>query len=225
MQQILNGDVLHMIPIPNGVVAAVLNEVTGNGKMAVEYRLISLENGEVQRVSSSIYSLSKFGPGHKNIELQLDDHLNCRCCTVADGGQFIIEFGGICKLLDAEGYSKWKGPVAFNGESPCDAAFDGKFLWLCYPEQNTVVRYRPDGMVQNLRIGGKSATNSFRGPCGLYFNGGLLFVCNNNANSVWQINTCTFGSSELYEFGEPVFQYAKVLEKEVVRLESGLYIL
>ena len=111
MQQILNGDVLHMIPIPNGVVAAVLNEVTGNGKMAVEYRLISLENGEVQRVSSSIYSLSKFGPGHKNIELQLDDHLNCRCCTVADGGQFIIEFGGICKLLDAEGYSKWKGRV------------------------------------------------------------------------------------------------------------------
>lgn len=225
MQQILNGEVLHIIPIPNGIVAALLSEVTAGGKMAVEYRLLSLENGEVQRVSNSIYSLSKFGPGHKNVELQLDDHLNCRSCTMQDGGQFIVEFGGICKLLDAEGYTKWKGPVTFEGEAPCDVAFDGKYLWLCYPKNNTVVRYRPEDMQQNLRIGGKQADNSFRSPCGLYFENGFLYVCNNAANSIWQINTATFASTEIYEFAEPVFQYARVLEKEIVRLESGVYVI
>ena len=225
MKQILNGDVLHIIPVPTGVVAAVLNEVTNEGKMAVEYRLISLETGEAQRVSSSIYALSKFGAGHKNVELQLDNHLNCRSCMLENGEQFIIEFGGGCKLLDAEGYSKWKGDVIYDGEKPCDVAFDGAFLWLCYPEHNTVVRYNPAGMVQNLRIGNMEAVNSFRKPCGLFFADGQLYVCNNEANSIWQIDTSSFASAEIYEFGEPVFQYVKVMEQEVVRLETGVYVI
>ena len=71
MKCIFEGKVLHMMPIPSGIVAAVMSDVTEEGKMVVEYRMISLETGQVQRITNSVYLLAKFGASHKSSETQV----------------------------------------------------------------------------------------------------------------------------------------------------------
>ena len=65
MTCIFEGKALHMLPIPSGIVAAVLAEITDEGKMAVEYRMLSMEKGQSQRITNSVYLLAKFGTFYK----------------------------------------------------------------------------------------------------------------------------------------------------------------
>lgn len=222
MKQLLEGNILHMVAIPNGIVAAVLENVDEDGKCTVEYRMVSLDSGNKQRVTNSIYNLSKFGATHKSIELQLENHLDCRACAMKNGETFIVEFGGICKYLDSDGYTKWKGDIVFDGEKPADVAFDGKFLWMCFSKHNTIVRYNPADMRQNLRIG-NGATDDFASPCGFFFENGFLYVCTGDNKSVWRIDTDTYESAAMFEFVEPIYQYQHVLNYDIFCLKSGIY--
>ena len=99
MKCIYEGQVLHMMPIPSGIVAAVLSEITDEGKMAVEYRMISLETSQVQRITNSVYLLAKFGASHKSAEMQVANHLTCRTAILNNGELFTVEEDGAAKVL------------------------------------------------------------------------------------------------------------------------------
>ena len=222
MKCIFEGKVLQMLPIPSGIIAAVLTEVTEDGKMVVEYRMITLETGQVQRITNSVYLLAKFGASHKSAELQVANHLTCRTCMLPEGEVFAVEEDFNAKVLDADGYAKWVGVVKYKGEAPADAVYDGKNIWVSFTENNALIRLNPASMREELRIGGKGE-NGFNSPVGVFAENEELFVSNCNSHQIWKIHTKTYESSEYMTFEEPVFAYCKCRGREVVLLESGIY--
>ena len=177
MKCIYEGKVLHMMPIPSGIVAAVLSDITEEGKMVVEYRMISLETGQIQRITNSVYLLAKFGASHKSAEMQVANHLTCRTCVLPDGELFTVEEDFSAKVLDVDGFAKWVGVVKYKGEAPADAVFDGKNIWVSFTENNTLIRLDPASMREELRIGGKGETG-FNSPVGVFAENEELFVSN-----------------------------------------------
>ena len=222
MKCIFEGKVLQMLPIPSGIIAAVLTEVTEDGKIVVEYRMITLETGQVQRITNSVYLLAKFGASHKSAELQVANHLTCRTCMLPEGEVFAVEEDFNAKVLDADGYAKWVGVVKYKGEAPADAVYDGKNIWVSFTENNALIRLDPASMREELRIGGKGE-NGFNSPVGVFAENEELFVSNCNSHQIWKIHTKTYESSEYMTFEEPVFAYCKCRGREVVLLESGIY--
>lgn len=222
MKCIYEGKVLHMMPIPSGIVAAVLTDITEDGKMAVEYRMISLETGQVQRITNSVYLLAKFGASHKSAEMQVTNHLTCRTCMLPEGELFAVEEDFSAKVLDADGFAKWVGVVKYKGEAPADAVFDGKSIWVSFTENNALIRLDPASMREELRIGGKGETG-FNSPVGVFAENEELIICNCNSHQIWKIHTKTYEASEYMTFEEPVYAYLKCHGREVVLLESGIY--
>lgn len=223
MKCIYEGQVLHMMPIPSGIVAAVLSEITDEGKMAVEYRMISLETSQVQRITNSVYLLAKFGASHKSAEMQVANHLTCRTAILNNGELFTVEEEGAAKVLDSDGFAKWVGVVKYKGESPSDAVFDGEHIWVSFCDNNALLRLDPASMREELRVGGKSGENSFSGPAGLFALDEDLYVSNCKSCRVWKINAKTYAAEEYLEFDEPVYGYVKCHGREVVLLQSGIY--
>lgn len=223
MRNFIEGKVLHMLPVPNGVVAAVLSEITEDEKMAVEYRLLSLETNQIQRVSNHVYLLVKFGPSHKAADLQVANHLTCRSCLLPGGEVFTVSEDCSAKLLDADGYAKWVGVVKYKGEAPADVLYDGKNIWAAFPDSNTLLRLDIGSMREELRIGGRGGETGFAGPVGLFSEGEDLYVCNRDSCQIWKINTRTYAAEEYASFEEPVYAYARRHNREIVHLESGIY--
>ena len=223
MKCIYEGKVLHMMPIPGGIVAAVLTDITEDGKMAVEYRMISLETGQVQRITNSVYLLAKFGASHKSAELQVTNHLTCRTCPLPDGELFTVEEDFSAKVLDSDGFARWVGVVKYKGEAPADAVFDGKHIWVSFTENNALIRLDPASMREELRIGGKKGETGFCSPVGIFAEGEELFVSNSNSHQIWKIHTRTYEAGEYMTFDEPVYDYCKCHGREIVLLESGIY--
>lgn len=224
MKCIFKGKVLQILPIPSGVVAAILTEITEERKMAVEYRIISLETGQIQRITNSVYLLAKFGASHKSAEMQVTNHLTCRTCALPEGELFTVEEDFSAKVLDADGFAKWVGVVKYKGEAPADAVFDGKNIWVSFTENNALIRLDPASMREELRIGGKKGEeNGFNSPVGIYAENEELFVSNRNSHQIWRINTKTYEASEYMTFSEPVYTYSKCHGREIVLLESGIY--
>lgn len=222
MKCIYEGKVLHMMPIPSGIVAAVLSDVTEDGKMVVEYRMISLETAQVQRITNSVYLLAKFGASHKSAEMQVANHLTCRTCILPEGEIFAVEDDFNAKLLDADGFAKWVGVVKYKGEAPADAVFDGKNIWVSFTENNAIIRLDPASMREELRIGGKGETG-FNSPVGVFAENDELYVSNCKSHQIWKIHTKTYEASEYMTFEEPVYAYCKCRGREIVLLESGIY--
>ena len=222
MKCIYEGKVLHMMPIPSGIVAAVLSDVTDEGKIVVEYRMISLETGQVQRITNSVYLLAKFGSSHKSAELQVANHLTCRTCMLPDGELFTVEDDFSAKVLDSDGFAKWVGVVKYKGEAPADAVFDGKNIWVSFTENNALIRLDPSSMREELRIGGKGETG-FNSPTGVFAENEELFDSNCKSHQIWRIHTKTYEAAEYMTFEEPVYGYCKCHGREIVLLESGIY--
>ena len=222
MKGIYEGKVLHMMPSPSGIVAAVLSDVTDEGKIVVEYRMISLETGQVQRITNSVYLLAKFGSSHKSAELQVANHLTCRTCMLPDGELFTVEDDFSAKVLDSDGFAKWVGVVKYKGEAPADAVFDGKNIWVSFTENNALIRLDPSSMREELRIGGKGETG-FNSPTGVFAENEELFVSNCKSHQIWRIHTKTYEAAEYMTFEEPVYAYCKCRGREIVLLESGIY--
>lgn len=223
MRLLLNEKILNIASVPGGIVAAVLSEVTDDGKMVVEYRLVSVDSNEVQRVSSNVYLLAKFGAGHKAAQMQVKNHLTCISC-ILKSEMLIIEDDTSAKLINEDGIASWVGIIKYKDEPACDAVFDGKNIWVSFQKNNALIRLDGESMREQLRIGGKSGDSRFSGPCGLFFENGELYVTNSGSNQIWKINTDTYSAEQYMEFNEPVYDYVKINSSEIVLLESGLYL-
>ncbi len=223
MRSFYEGKVLQMLSVPNGVIVAILEDITEDGKMVVEYRMLSLDTNELQRVSSNVYLLVKFGPSHRLADMQVENHLTCRSCILPNGEVLMVEEDCSAKLLDSSGYAKWLGTVKYKGEAPSDLIFDGSNIWASFVESNTLLRLDRGTMREELRIGDSKGESGFCGPTGLFAEGDNLYVCNKDSCQIWKINTKTYAAEEYASFDEPVLNYVRCNNREVVQLESGLY--
>lgn len=223
MKQLLEGKVLQMLPVSGGIVAAVLTDITEDDKLVVEYRMISKDTNEVQRVSKNVFLLVKFGPNHKMAEMQVKNHLTCRAAALEQGKVFIVEEDGSAKLLSEYGTVEWVGTVKYKDEVPSTIVFDGKNIWAAFTENNTVVRFGGTSFREELRIVGKEERNDFKGPMGVFALDENIYISNKTEKAVWKINTKTFESEEYLKLEEPVYGYMRLEQRDIVWLEQGIF--
>ena len=75
-----------------------------------------------------------------------------------------------------------------------------------------------------MRIGSKDST-SFNNPVSISKYGNELFICNKGSNKVRTINLNDYSVNDFRIFDEPVYKYLRSCGKEIVLLESGVYVL
>lgn len=224
MKQLLEGKILQMLPVPSGVVVALATEVTEEEKIVVEYRMISADTGEIQRVSKNVFLLVKFGPNHKLAELQVKNHLTAKTAILSDNKTLVVEEDGAAKLLGDDGVAEWVGSIKFKNEAPSAIAFDGKSAWAAYFENNTLVRINPGTLREELRIGGKDKNNNnFKGPTNIFVSGEYIFVSNIISKQIWKINTKTFSAEEYLSTEVPIYGFVHFDHKDIVWLSDGIY--
>ena len=78
---------------------------------------------------------------------------------------------------------------------------------------------------EELRIGGSEEGAAFSYPLGLWIEGEDMLVCNAGSNSITEVNLTSFSAYDYAGFEEPVRQYLRVGETEIVMLDSGVYTL
>lgn len=223
MKQLLEGKVLQMLPVPGGVVAAVLTDVTENEKFVVEYRLINDDINRVQRVSKNVFLLVKFGPGHRAADMQVSNHLTCCSSVLNNGKTFIVEDDGSAKLLSEEGVQEWVGSVKYKGEAPAFTIFDGKNIWASFTRNNTLICLNSDTMREEFRIGGREGDERFEGPSGLFAEENFLYVANKKSHNVWKISTIDFSAEEYLETDSPVYGFVHLENRDIVWLDDGIF--
>lgn len=225
MKKLFEGEILHILPLPKGIIFAYLKETTEDNKMLVAYQMISFEAGTATRVANKIYQLSKFGSNHQSFEMQVKNHLTCRTVNLENSKIFVVEDDGSAKILDSDATAVWVGTLRYKGEAPADIALHGHTLWASFSRSNALVRFNLRTMREELRIGGGKDESSFSSPAGLWVEGDKMMVCNQGSHKLWQVDLKTYAVYEYQEFLEPVTQYVKVGGAELVVLHSGIYVL
>lgn len=223
MKQLLEGKILQMLPVPSGVVVALATEVTEEEKLVVEYRMISVETNEIQRVSKNVFLLVKFGPNHKMAELQVKNHLTAKTAIFSNNKTLVVEDDGLSKLLSDDGVAEWVGSIKFKNEVPSAVAFDGKSIWTAYFENNSLVRLNSSSLREELRIGSKEENNNFAGPTDIFVGNGNIYVSNVISKQIWRINTETFAAEEYLSAEVPIYGFVHFEHKDIVWLSDGIY--
>ncbi len=223
MKQLLEGKILQMLPVPGGVVVAVVTSVTEEERFVVEYRMISADTNEVQRVSKNVFMLVKFGPNHKMAELQVKNHITSNTAMLSNGKVLVIEEDGSANLLGADGISEWVGEIKFKNEVPSSVVSDGKNLWASYLGSNTLVRLDEQSLREELRICGKGKHNNFEGPVYMFAKDGDIYVSNIVSKQIWKINTKTFEAQEYLNTEITIYGLVHFDHKDIVWLSNGIY--
>ena len=118
----------------------------------------------------------------------------------------------------------WTGTLKYKDFGPCDAVCIGRSVWVSFPEGDTILRYNARTMREELRIGSKR-DNAFSRPCGLYVENNRLVVCNSASKFIEVVDTESYTVERYSSFEEPLHQYIKPNGQEIVRLDSGVYLL
>ena len=91
-------------------------------------------------------------------------------------------------------------------------------------QNNCIVRYSPSTEKIVLRIGGDAST-AFLNPVSLSVYDNVLYVCNYQSCKIRTVNLKDYTVSDYKTFDEPVYRYIKTNDRELVELESGVYML
>ncbi len=195
-------------------------------RIVVSYKSVQLDNGTVVQRTRSDYNYIKFGEVDPTDGMLPSEAITCSSAKLDNGSLFVVTKNGNAKILDSNGDLEWQGTIKYKECGPASIAHNGHTLWASFPERNALIRFNLHTMREELRIGG-SNDSSFSGPKGLWINEAenLLVVCNSKANNILEVNMKTYTVHERAAFDEPVHKYLRIGKKELVVLDSGLYLL
>jgi hypothetical protein len=75
-----------------------------------------------------------------------------------------------------------------------------------------------------MRLGSAEST-SFQNPVSISKYDDILYVCNKDSRKVRTINLRDYSVNDYRIFDEPVYKYLRSCGKEIVVLQSGVYVL
>lgn len=212
-----------MLPLPGGFIIAIKQEEFDD-HLLVSYKMATLETDALNSVTRNVYQLAKFGNNFKQFEKLLKDYLNCKTIQLTGGQLFAIYPDGHAILYSPSTEVLWEGILSYKDQGPSDVVRHGDCLWASFPESNALIRYNLQTLREELRIGG-GENSAFSYPTGLWVSGDKLLCCNTNSNRILEVDLNTFAVFDYAEFDEPVRQYIRVSDTEIVLLESGVYTL
>ncbi len=224
MQQIFDESALQIVGTPDGVVIVVEDEKLDDERALVSYRYYSFSSSELMRTLKEIYLRGKFGESYADYLPFFKDIHNYSIADLPDNRRLFVYPTGDACIYDENMSKVWSGTLKYKDFGPCDAVCIDRSVWISFPDGDTILRYNARTMREELRIGSKK-DNAFSRPCGLAAEGRQLIVCNSESKCIEVVNTDSYTVDSYYNFEEPVRQYIRIGSYEIVRLDSGVYIL
>jgi hypothetical protein len=222
MRKICSDKVYSVHPLPNGFVYSYLVEQMEN-ELKVGYKMVSFDTDKISNVTKNIYMLAKFGAEYKTFISKIKNYLTCFSIPTEEGKTFVIEQDGTATLYGALGEELWQEKMLYQSATPGGVAVNGNTLWVSYPNQGVLVRHNLKTLRQELRIGGENSP--FSKAKGLFPAGSKLFICSQESNAIWKLDTSTYQTELYYQFDEPIYDYKFINRYEIAVLKSGIYLL
>lgn len=153
-----------------------------------------------------------------------DDSVSPTLVKLEDGSIIVTEFkDSYIHRFDKNGKLMWIDSVGENGNI-YSLAYQNNYLWCVYPNSNELKKFSLDSFREEHQSG--SLTNGiFNYPEFAIVYGEMLYVCDMGNCRICDIDLDSYEVSEYLKFNEPTWEYFRIYGKEVVRLESGIYIL
>ena len=223
MKKIMDIDIADIVAFSKGIVVA-RKDTLKSGKTKISFFTYDVKLERPTASTRGAYLLNKFGENYEAIADQLSDFIYCDACQMGNKHTAIAYASGEIGLFDDKGKLYWTGDLQYKGYPVSGVVSDGKYLWCVVPENNCIIRYSPTTEKIVLRIGGDSST-AFLNPVSLSLYDNKLYVCNYESCKIRTVNLKDFTVADYKIFDEPVYRYIKANDREVVELESGVYIL
>lgn len=225
MKKLFGGKIFDILETEDGFLVVYQKGVTED-KVIVAYKAISIENGSVSPKTRFDYETLKYGEFHGEVNIEIGNFITCNCVKLENDRVFVVSPEGDAKIYDDVGNTEWEGTIRYKESGPSAVASVGHTLWASFAEKNALIRFNLRTMREELRIGG-SHDSSFSSPSGLWIDPEMdkLMVCNRDAMNLLEVNLKTYTVVERAKFDEPINFYIKVGAKELVVLDSGLYLI
>lgn len=223
MKKIADFQIVDMIPFSSGVIFSK-KEPVGDDKCRISFLGLDIKKFRNAPVTRSVYLLNKFGNGYKRIVEEIGDYLNCDADAYNGNATVLVYPTGETGIFDFDGKTVWTGDLLYHGHPVQDVVSDGNQIWCTVPEQNAIISYSVAHKKFNMRIGGENST-AFSLPTAITKYGDELFVCNAGSYKIRTVNLQDFSVHDFRTFDEPVRRYLRSCGKEIVQLDSGIYML
>lgn len=222
MQKIVDS-VYDIIAFSNGIIYTK-KSVLENGAVKVNFYGYDIKRMQDTPVTKSVYLLNKYGAEYNKIAEQLGDYVSCDADIMPSKHTVVVYDSGESGMFSPTGDMVWSSDLNYQGCEINGVAADGRQFWSVVPDKNCVVSYSISHKKFSMRIGSPEST-SFQHPVSITKYDNELFVCNTESRKVRTINLNDFSVNDFRIFDEPVYKYLRSCGKEIVVLESGVYVL
>ena len=197
-------------------------ETEQTDKMTVGYKIYRFDDQAIYPVTRSVYLLAKFGINFDNYQRDFKKYLLCKIISLDPKHQLVIDPNGEARIVNSSDELSWIGNLCFNGEPPCCVHHDSGVLWATYSKNGAVIKYDAASMHDELRIGG-GKLKSFENPEGIWADKRSVLICSDG--KILRIDLDSFETTVYRTFDEPVRNYFRIYDEEIVQLDSGFYAL
>lgn len=223
MKKLMDIDIVDIVPFNKGIIVARKDTLpSGNTKISFFTYDVKLERPTAS--TRGAYLLNKFGENYEKIAEQLSDFIYCDAAILPNKHIAVSYASGELGIFNDKGDLYWTGDLQYRDCSVSGIAPEGKYIWCVVPDNNCIIRYSPSTEKIVLRIGGDSST-AFLNPVSITTYDGKLYVCNYKSRKIRTVDLKNYTVADYKTFEEPVYRYIKTNDRELVELESGVYML
>lgn len=221
MEKVFDQGVVNMLPLTKGIVVSFCDEKTGviNG-----YKVVAFEDGRVSNITQEVFLAQKFGSNYESIIKKCDNPVTCFAANLSNGELIVLSKNGDAILFDTDARIKWQGNLCFKKAKPTGLTVVGRKIWVAYSDANAIIRYNAVTMKSELRIGGGD-NPAFFAPQGMWLANNRMTICCAGNKQLCRIDLDSFELEEYATFDEPIHQYFNIGGYELVRLDSGIYLM
>lgn len=223
MKKLMDIDIADIVPFTKGIIVA-RKDLTKNGDTKISFFTYDVKLERPTASTRGAYLLNKFGEKYEEIANQLSDFIYCDAAILPNKHVAVAYPSGEIGLFDEKGALYWTGDLQYKNCPINGVVSEGKYLWCVVPENNCIIRYSPNTEKIVLRIGGDSST-AFLNPVSISSYDNKLYICNYQSCKIRTVNLKDFTVNDYKTFSEPVYRYIKTANRELVELESGVYML
>lgn len=223
MKKIMDIDIADIVPFSKGIIVA-RKDTLSSGKTKISFFTYDVKLERPTASTRGAYLLNKYGEKYEKIAEQLSDFIYCDAAVLPNKHVAIAYTSGEIGLFNDKGELYWTGDLQYKGCPISGVVPEGKYIWCVVPENNCIIRYSPTTEKIVLRIGGDTST-AFLNPVSISIYENKLYICNYQSCKIRTVNLKDFTVADYKTFDEPVYRYIKTNDREVVELESGVYLL
>lgn len=223
MKKLMDIDIADIIPFNKGIIVA-RKDVTAAGNTKISFFTYDVKLERPTASTRGAYLLNKFGENYEEIEKQLSDFIYCDAAILPNKHVVVAYASGEIGFFNEKGVLYWTGDLEYRDCPISGVAPEGKYIWCVVPENNCIIRYSPSTEKIVLRIGGDSST-AFLNPVSISIYDNKLYICNYQSCKIRSVDLKDYTVADYKTFDEPVYRYIRTNDRELVELESGVYML